>query len=54
MCTTTPSRSIHWDDRIGAVVPGKRADLTILGKDDGVAAVIRDATVLYRADPSAF
>ncbi|MEV0393134.1 N-acetylglucosamine-6-phosphate deacetylase [Polymorphospora rubra] len=41
MAATTPARAIGVDDRVGALVPGRRADLVVLDDDLRVVRVMR-------------
>lgn len=49
MATTTPAKSIHVDDKVGAIDAGKRADFCVMRKDGTVAATIRDGLLVYEA-----
>lgn len=47
MATLTAARSVHWDDRIATIEPGKRADFCVLDAQGEVVATIRDARLVY-------
>ncbi len=50
MATLTPARSVHWDDRIASIEPGKRADFCVLDTHGQVYATIRDGRLVYLAE----
>jgi N-acetylglucosamine-6-phosphate deacetylase len=39
MASLTPARVVGWDDRIGSLEPGKRADVLVLDRDLNVQRV---------------
>jgi N-acetylglucosamine-6-phosphate deacetylase len=49
MASLTPARIAGWDDQIGSIAAGKRADLVVLGRDLAVRQVFRDGEEIGRA-----
>lgn len=49
MCTINAAKCIRMDDVMGAVEPGKLADLCVLTAEDQVAFTVRDGKVVYTA-----
>lgn len=47
MASLTPARIAGWDQEIGSIAPGKRADLVVLDKELQVRQVYRDGGLLW-------
>jgi N-acetylglucosamine-6-phosphate deacetylase len=50
MASLTPARIAGWDDEVGSLGPGKRADLVVLERDLHVSKVYRDGQLLGHRD----
>lgn len=49
LCATTPARRLGHDD-VGAIAPGQRADLTVLGQDGRVERTYVDGRLVFSID----
>jgi N-acetylglucosamine-6-phosphate deacetylase len=50
MASLTPARIAGWDQEIGSIEPGKRADLVVLDRELNVRQVYRDGRLIWQRD----
>mgnify|MGYP002347398407 FL=1 len=48
MAATTPARVLGMDSRLGALLPGKQADIVLLSQDLQVKMTIKNGKVIYK------